>query len=257
MRWLQAFQKAHSSIPFLPLTTHRRTTLNNSRGRLSLGLMTLIACASCSYVFANFIPVIDTPTPEERQASSHFYALYPDGNDQTGKNVTPPSHYTMDGGVVLGGDNIRHSMRDGWTYCRNIEQHAARSSNAWAFEGLVFLGAGIAGSTAGAKQTLDGKVTRDDFAVLGGGVLLLGAGVYALQRSSSAAKASSMASLGMISNSSDAAFASCIAARSQWISDREAANIKAELTMFKFAEKAFGASVLDSGSSIDGGSSSQ
>jgi hypothetical protein len=148
-------------------------------------------------------------------------------------------------------------MRDGWTYCRNIEQHAARTSNIWTAEGLVFLGAGLAGSVAGTKMITEGKATFTDFSVLGGSLALIGLGVYGFQRSSSAAKASSAASMGLTSNDSDAAFAICTAARSQWVSERQNANTQAQLEMVKYAEKAFGSFGKDTsadGGSADGGS---
>ncbi|WP_141325054.1 hypothetical protein [Myxococcus sp. AB025B] len=223
-----------------------------ARVLLSLGIS--VACVGCSWLksihgpFPNFVPVIDSPTPDERALAARIYAPYPDGILADGGPVLIDGGTLviaggldggMDGGVVYDSRRIRYPMRDGWSYCRNIEQHAARASTAWAGEGIVFLGAGLAGTVAGTKMMTEGKATFEDFATLGGSLVALGIGIYGLERSSSAAKASSTASLGMASQTSDAAFAICMAARSQWVSERQEANTQARLMMIKYAEGAF------------------
>ncbi|MCP3164097.1 hypothetical protein [Myxococcus qinghaiensis] len=238
------------------------------RAKVLLSLGVSVACVGCSWFqsihgpFPNFVPVIDSPTPDERQLAARYFALYPDGVDADGGDVLLDAGTVVvvggldggvDGGVVYDSKRIRYPMRDGWAYCRNIEQHAARTSNAWAAEGIVFLGAGLAGSVAGTKMMTEGKATFEDFATLGGSLVALGIGIFGLERSSSAAKASSTASLGMASQSSDAAFAICMAARSQWISDRQEANTQARLMMIKYAEGAFKSSAATDAGPGDAG----
>lgn len=164
-----------------------------SRAAMSVLLAGSALAAGCHNEI--YDPVIDTPRPSQRGAP---------------------------GGAAYG---------DAYAFCQNIEQHAARTSSAWAAISIVALSAGVpaAGIATGlgvnelTKRDPDRDRLAVDGVILGAGLLGVFLGAYGLARSEAASSASAQASRGLANSDESKAWDDCISARATWVESREKA----------------------------------
>lgn len=120
------------------------------------------------------------------------------------------------------------SRADGRKFCSTVVDAATTDSSQYSIWGITSVGAGTAavatGSIIGPDDGGSNIVQKQrGLLVATGGLVAIGVGVYLLGRSDAASKAASEANAALVQDPSDT-FATCVQAKSAWISSRTDSN---------------------------------